>query len=229
MGVRTNVPLSLQRFPGLSDQANKPTEILESTPNLLLSQFFLLLKPQTQVLSSTALLSPTCNCQESLLVLHVKSNVEESPPIFPSGTPVQRLHRDSLPLPSHHGTGAAHMKHSSLLGLVRRLNRARPPQASLPEFELWNPRNGRKELILVNCLLTSTCLPWHTHPHGRNAIHFKTASQCTQSNIYLFSLPYTPHNHSTLVTVFQAYSSSIWVSNTCCSFCLEHWFPDYTW
>lgn len=32
----------------------------------------------------------------------------------------------------------------------------------------------------------------------------------------------------TVVTVFKAYSFSIWVSNTCCSFCLEYRFPDCT-
>lgn len=103
-----------------------------------------------------------------------------SPPLSssPTCTPVQLLHLSYSPLSSHHGMSTQHA-------------------ASLVWYEWEDGSTGTVlpqsltawvwalELIIAHYLLTPTCIPRHTHPHGKNAISFSMASQGTQSDIHL--------------------------------------------
>lgn len=135
-------------------------------------------KKPTEILESTL----NCSCP----------NISQAQVSSPTCTPVQLLHLSYFPLLSHHGMSTKHA--ASLVWYGWEDGSTVLPQ-SLAAW-VW-----ALELILACCLLTPTCIPWHTHPHGRNAISFSMASQGTQSDIHFCQ--FTPYNsHDLLCPIF---------------------------
>lgn len=121
----------------------------------------------------------------------LKPQAQVSSPLLsssPTCTPVQLLHLSYFPLSSHHGMSTKHAASLVWYGWEDGSTGTVLPQS----LTAWV---RALELILARCLLTPTCIPWHTYPHGRNAISFPVASQGTQSDIHFCQfMSYNSHD-----------------------------------